>query len=143
MDELHSILNSYRSNKREESSIKSADNTYERESFGCSAIPDIFFDEILVHMKLSRIEILVFMYIYRKVWIKPNLYKAHGISPILSYTEMASHMTVELENIYSALKNLENLGLLETIRAGQYFVRRYFTKKLDFAAGQTYDDFDI
>ncbi len=142
MDELQSILQSYRS-KRADTNAQDADTLHDRESFGHSLIPDLFFDKVLVHIKLSRIEILIFMYIYRRVWEKPNLYKAHGISPILSYTEMASNMNVELEDIYLGLKNLENLGLLETIRAGQYFVRRYFTKDFDFAAHQTYDDFDV
>ncbi len=142
MDELHSILQSYRLKNRRKVEAFSDDPQPHKE-WESSAIPDLFFDEILVHMRLTRIEILVFLYIYRKVWVKPNLYKTHGISPLLSYTEMAQHLKVEVDDIYSALKNLENLGLIETIRAGQYFVRRFFTKNFDEMAGQSYDDFDI
>lgn len=145
MDELHSILQMHRSKQRERDPLSLDIDGIggRRKDWASSSIPDVFFDQILVHMKLSRIEILVFIYIYRKVWIKPNLYKAHGISPIMSYTEMAHHLNVQLDQIYQALKALENLELIETIRAGQYFVRRFFTKEYDELAQQTYDDFDI
>lgn len=108
-----------------------------------SEIPDLFFDEILVRFKLTRIEIIVQMYLYRKVWARPNLYKKYGISPLLSYTEMSNQSGLDLDEIYHALRKLEEYQFISTIRSGQYFVRRYFTKALDETYGQNYDDFDF
>ena len=49
----------------------------------------------------------------------------------------------EYENIYQALRKVEEYGFISTIRSGQYFVRKYFTKDYDEKFGQTYDDFEV
>jgi hypothetical protein len=106
-----------------------------------SEIPDIFFDEILIRYKLSRVEILVLMLLYRQVWCRPNLYKEFGIGPVQTYHDMATGIEVPLEVLQQTLRVLENHGFIETIRAGQYFVRKYFTAENDARFGQSYNDF--
>ena len=108
-----------------------------------SEIPDIFFDEILVEFKLNRVEILVLMYLYRRVWCRPNLYKEYGISQLMAHTEIAKKLNIKIDEIYNSLRKLEELGFIGTIRSGQYFVRKYFTKDYDDKFGHSYDDFDI
>lgn len=108
-----------------------------------SKIPDIFFDEVVVDFKLSRIEILMLMYLYRRVWCRPNLYKEFGISQLMAHSEMSVHLKISIDEIYHSLRKLEELGFITTIRSGQYFVRRYFTKENDEKFGQTYDDFEV
>jgi predicted transcriptional regulator of viral defense system len=83
------------------------------------------------------------MYLYRKVWCKPNLYKVYGISQILSHEEMAKTLDLRIEEIYASLRRIEEYGFISTIRSGQYFVRKYFTRENDERFIQTYDDFDI
>ena len=106
-----------------------------------SEIPDIFFDEVLIQFKLSRVEILVLMLLYRQVWCRPNLFKEFGIGPVQTYTDMASGLQIPLEVLQQTLRVLENHGFIETIRAGQYFVRKYFTADNDARFGQSYNDF--
>lgn len=108
-----------------------------------SEIPDLFFDQILVEFKLSRIEIMVIMYLYRSVWCRANLYRDHGISQLLSHTEMSKHLAVTMDDIYHALRKLEDFSFIETVRSGQYFVRKYFTKENDENYFQDYDSFEI
>lgn len=115
----------------------------EKISATVSEIPDIFFDGVLQKFKLTRIEIIVLMFLYRMVWCRPNLYKTYGISQLLSHTEMAKSLALELGEIYHALKKLEEYGFIETVRSGQYFVRKYFTKENDEFFYQTYDDFEV
>ncbi|WP_127717511.1 hypothetical protein [Halobacteriovorax sp. HLS] len=141
MVDLHSILADHRSKDGKETSSKLSDSQNFTPSV--SEIPDLFFDEILQSFKLSRVEIMVIMYLYRKVWCRPNLYKTHGISPLMSHTEMANNLGLHLEDIYHALRRLEEYNFISTIRSGQYFVRKYFTKENDEFFSQTYDDFDI
>lgn len=104
-----------------------------------SVIPDLFFDEILIQFKLNRIEILTLMFLYRQVWCRPNLYQKYGISPMLSHEEISIRLGMELDDIYNSLRKLESLGFIETIRSGQYFVRKYFTQKNDTEYGQHYE----
>ena len=108
-----------------------------------SEIPDILIDKIIVDFKLNRIEILVLMYIYRRVWCFPNLHRSHGISQMMSHTEMAKNINVAIEDVYSALRKLEDHDMIRTIRAGQYFSRRFFSKAMDEMYEQTYDDFEL
>ena len=56
---------------------------------------------------------------------------------------MAKQLKLSIEEIYQALRKLEELGFIGTIRSGQYFVRKYFTKDNDEKFGQTYDDFEV
>ncbi len=108
-----------------------------------SEIPDLFFDTILTNYKLTRIEIMVTMYLYRKVWCRPNIYKTYGISQMMSLTEMAQALNVELDDVYNSLRKLEEFGFITTVRSGQYFVRKYFLKEFDEEFSQTYDDFEV
>lgn len=136
--DLHTILQGHRP-KRRSSFISEKD----REVPTTSEIPDLFFDEILINHKLSRGEIMVLMYLYRRVWCKANLYKEYGISQLLSHTEMATNLSLPMEQIHQSLRKLEDWRFISTIRSGQYFVRKYFTKDNDERFGQTYDDFEV
>ena len=142
MVDLHSILADHRS-KPKHDDVQELSGRDQEHGPSTSAIPDIFFDKIIVDFKLNRIEILVLMYIYRRVWCFPNLHRSHGISQMMSHTEMAKNLAVAIEDIYSALRKLEEYDFIRTIRAGQYFSRRFFSKDLDEAFAQTYDDFEI
>lgn len=141
MDELQTILASHRT-KKSSDRPDSSEGQISQEG-PSSEIPDVFFDKILVNFKINRIEIMVLMYLYRHVWCRPNLYREHGISQILSHSEMAKSLRIALEEVYNALRKLEEFGLISTVRSGQYFVRRYFSKEFDDLHGQTYDDFQI
>jgi hypothetical protein len=142
MDELKSILTEHRpKTKPVEIHGKGGDSS--EVVAHSSEIPDVFFDHVIVDYKLSRIEILVLMYIYRRVWSFPNLHRSHGISQMMSHTEMAKNLGLVIEDVYSALRKLEEYDFIRTIRAGQYFSRRYFTKELDNSYSQNYDDFEI
>lgn len=143
MVDLQSILAEHRSKKNLDDGHHTKGGAAESLSPTSSEIPDIFFDKIVVDFKLNRIEILVLMYIYRRVWCFPNLHRSHGISQMMSHTEMAKNLGVGIEDIYSSLRKLEEYDFIRTIRAGQYFSRRFFSKDLDEAFGQTYDDFEI
>lgn len=136
MNELRTILKGHRS--KHDLEIPAPHN----EVPTISEIPDVFFDDILPEYKLTRIEIIVLMYVYRRVWCRPNLYKVYGISQLMSHTEMAQNLRITIDEVYSALKKLENYMLISTIRSGQYFVRRFFTKHLDESYRQAYSDFD-
>lgn len=138
MDELHTILADHkrvavrRSSKIQSKSVPTPSS---------SKIPDVFFDQILVQNKLNRIEILVLMYIYRQVWCRPNLYRTYGFSQLLSYEEVAANLSMKMEELQTALRSIESFGFIETIRSGQYFVRKYFTQENDQLYGQFYDNF--
>lgn len=108
-----------------------------------SEIPDVFFDEIIINNKLSRIDISLLMYLYRKIWCQPNLYRVYGISPMFSIIEVSKILKISIDEFYQSLKHLEGFGLLTTIRSGQYFVRRFITKENDEKFGLTYDDFEV
>lgn len=106
-----------------------------------SEIPDLFFDVVLHQFKLNRHEITLLMYLYRQIWCKPNLYKSHGIGPLNSYADLCLSLGTTHEQLGTDLRVLENYGLIETVRSGQYFVRKYFTEALDKQYGQNYDEF--
>lgn len=163
MDELHNILNDYRKKAKshqkteqngkqsvdekssEEFSVleKSDDFPEEGEISHFSSIPNIFFDKVIIDYKLNRVEILVLMYIYRKVWCLPNLYKIHGISPVLSHAQMSKELSLTIEELYAALRKLEEMDFIKTIRSGQYFSRKFFSKELDEKFQMNYDDMDF
>jgi DNA-binding MarR family transcriptional regulator len=142
MVNLHTILADHRSRARS----NDISHQGERENVvraTSSEIPDVFFDQILIRHKLKRIEIMVLMYLYRAVWCQPNLYQMYGISQLLSHTEMAKNLGVSIDDVYPSLVRLEEYGFISTVRSGQYFVRKYFTKDNDEIFNQSYDDFDI
>lgn len=142
MANLDSILSGHKSRKKISSYQK--DNNHKDNALRptYAKIPDLFFDEVLNDFKLNRIEIMVLIFLYRQVWCRPNLYKQYGISQIMSHTEMGKLLNLDLEEIYHALRKLEEFGFISTIRSGQYFVRRFFTKSNDAKYSQTYDDFE-
>jgi DNA-binding MarR family transcriptional regulator len=145
MVDLRTILQDHRSKTQSASSEDTAnlENVKPESVATTSEIPDLLFDTVLVSLKLSRIEILVLMYLYRRVWCRPNLYQKHGISPLLSHTEMATSLNLPIEDVFSGLRKLESYGFITTIRSGQYFVRKYFLRSYDEEFGQTYDDFEL
>lgn len=104
-----------------------------------SEIPDIFFDYILPHFKLTRAETSVLMFLYRQVWCRPNLYRDHGIGPLNSYADISRHLHLQQGEVMGALKNLESLKLILALRAGQYFVRKFFTEEFDEKYAQHYE----
>jgi DNA-binding MarR family transcriptional regulator len=106
-----------------------------------SEIPDIFFDEVLHQFKLNRHEILILMHLYRQIWCRPNLYKKHGIGPLNSFSELGQRLALPHDELVHHLHNLENYGLIETVRSGQYFIRKFFTEVLDLKFAQNYDEF--
>ncbi len=132
MMDIKSVLDQY----GEPPSVVKANNKKEA-SF--SQIPDLFFDQILTEFKLSRIEIITLMYLYRLVWCRPNIHRDFGISPMISYEEMGDALNLSMEELYAAIRKFEGLGFIETIRSGQFFVRRYFTEKYDQAYDQNYE----
>lgn len=138
MEDLRSILSSHNSKIAPEGGT----SEYLKSRYATtSEIPDLFFDDILVTFKLNRVEILLLMYLYRITWCKPNLHRKYGIAPIISHAEVAANLDLSIETFYQTLRNLESFKFIETIRSGQYFVRKYFTEENDKLYGQTYDNF--
>ena len=139
MVDLHSILASHKQKGVTEEASESTPPNFPT----ASEIPDVFFDSILIDYKLSRVDIVVLIYLYRKVWCRPNLYQKHGISQLMSLTDMVNQLDTKIEDVHNCIRKLENFGFISTIRVGQYFVRKFFSKELDDFYGQTYDDFDV
>lgn len=137
MDELHSILIKHNTKFKKTEDISSHKKN---NSPTTSEIPDIFFDDILKKFKMSRVEIQVLMHLYRMVWCRPNIYARYGLTPLLSYAQLSKELELENQELMEIINNLVNYGFIETIRAGQYLVHRYFTHELDLAYGQVYDE---
>jgi hypothetical protein len=140
MEDIRSVLTQFNTRKKKaESPQKSGvgPNTVP----SSSEIPDLFFDVVLQDCKLNRHEITLLMVLYRQVWCRPNLYKSHGIGPLNSYADLCAQLGTTTEQLGTDLRSLENYGLIETVRMGQYFVRKYFTEALDAQFGQNYDEF--
>jgi hypothetical protein len=138
MEDLRSILTSHNSKI---SSAEATDDFLKERYATTSEIPDLFFDEILINHKLNRVEILLLMYMYRLTWCKPNLHRKFGIAPIISHNDVATNLDVSIDVFHQTIRNLESFKFIETIRSGQYFVRKYFTEENDKLYGQTYDNF--
>jgi hypothetical protein len=141
MEDIRTILSKFHSKNTQKNSDVQKSGVKPVSDASTSEIPDMFFDEVLYKFKLTRPEITLLMFLYRQVWCRPNLYKAHGIGPLNSYTEMANFLHFSNEELASSLRSLETYGLIEIVRAGQYFVRKYFTEAIDFKYGQDYDQF--
>lgn len=135
MEDLQSILSSHHTNNGGMKPIKT-----ERKA-SMSAIPDLFFDDILIKIKLTRVEILVLMYLYRITWCKPNLHRKFGITPMIIHEDLTTQLDLTSDSLYQTIRRLEGFGFMETIRSGQYFVRKYFTEENDRKYGQNYDNF--
>lgn len=142
MDELRSILATHNPRKRasEEKKLKKEPG-HQPPIASIAEIPDIFFDEVLVNYKLSRNEILVLMYLYRRVYCRPNLYQDYGISPMFSTVDASKELNIDINEFLQITRKLESLGIIETIRSGQYFVRRHFTEELDEKYEFDYEQF--
>lgn len=139
MEDLRTILSSHHAKDDEkDSKVKAAGGD---PSASVSEIPDLFFDEILVRFKLNRIDTLVLMYLYRTTWCRPNLHRKYGITPMISHSEFAEKIEITIDVLHQTLNRLESLSFIETIRSGQYFVRKYFTEENDRKFNQSYDNF--
>jgi DNA-binding MarR family transcriptional regulator len=139
MVDLHSILATHNSKEKDKRPPKETGDGNEKPSI--AEIPDLFFDQFLVQHKLTRIEVLVMMYLYRSVYCKPNLFKIYGLTPVMSHKTISENLNISLDDIYHSLRKLEELGTIETIRSGQYFVRKYFSSDNDLRYKQKYDNF--
>lgn len=140
MEDIRTVLSQFHSRKkRVDDPQKSGKGPSANAS--SSEIPDVFFDDILLQFKLNRSEIALLMYLYRQVWCRPNLYKSHGIGPLNSYADLSTMLGLTHDELAHHLRALENFGFIETVRSGQYFVRKYFTEALDTKYGQNYDEF--
>lgn len=141
MEDIRSVLSQFHSKKKKAPEALSKSSPERIKSPNTSEIPDVFFDVILKKYKIGRQEIALLMFLYRQVWCRPNLYKDHGIGPLNSYMDLSSQLGITPDEVASLIRSLENYGFIETVRAGQYFVRKYFTEELDTQFGQSYNDF--
>lgn len=139
MEDIRTVLSQFHAKRRDKSVEKSSIGPGARPSM--SEIPDVFFDIVLSKFKLNRSEITLLMYLYRQVWCRPNLYRAHGIGPLNSYSDLGSILNFTHEELVNHLHSLESYGFIETVRSGQYFVRKFFTPELDAKFAQDYDEF--
>lgn len=135
MDDIRSVLSKYRPVNSQDSSSKGSEKPTS------SSIPDIFFDEILVRFKLTKSEIILLMYLYRQIWSKPNLNAKYGIGPLQSLEKVSKDLRLTYDELITILHNLEKLQLIQTVRSGQYFIRKFFTEEFDMKYGQSYDEF--
>jgi len=138
MEDIRSVLSLFHSKKSHESkrTPESLSSTSELATY--SEIPDLFFDVILRDYKLNRHEITLFLFLYRQIWCRPSPYKEHGIGPLNSYSDIALKMGLSTDEVVTTVKNLEKYGLLESVRVGQYFIRKFITQEYDEIYGQTY-----
>jgi hypothetical protein len=141
MEDIRSVLTQFKTKKKGDKDDVQKSVIGPAKDASTSEIPDIFFDTIIQKFRLNRLDISVLMYLYRQVWCRPNLYRAHGIGPLNSYAEMSLFLGANVEELGQHIRALENYGLIETVRSGQYFVRKYFTRELDTEFGQSYDEF--
>ncbi len=140
MEDIRSILSQFHSRKRKENDVQKS-GIRPLSTPVASEIPDLFFDDVLQKFKLNRHEISLLMHLYRQVWCRANLYKNHGIGPMNSLTDLSSLLHLSIEDLHQHVRTLENYGFIETVRSGQFFVRKYFTEDLDHKYGQNYNDF--
>jgi len=138
VEDIRSVLSMYKSKNKKVQDANLAPSA-EPEIPTLSEIPDIFFDEIMPQFKLNRSEISVLMFLYRQVWCRPNLYRDHGIGPLNSYADISHHLHLQQSEVIGALKNLESHKLILAVRAGQYFVRKFFTEEFDDKYAQHYE----
>ena len=138
MEDIRKVLSQFK--KKKDGQLQKSQG---RPSSGAttSEIPDVFFDFVLLKIKLNRLEIALYMHLYRQVWCRPNLYRSHGIGPLNSYSDICQKLNINVDELGTLLRNLENYGLIETVRAGQYFIRKYFLEEIDLQYSQNYDEF--
>ncbi len=141
MEDIRSVLSQFHSKKKRNQDDVQKSGVRPHDQASSSEIPDLFFDEILNNYKLTRSEITLLMFLYRQVWCRPNLYKSHGIGPLNSYADICTFLHFTHEELTHHLRALEKYGFIETVRSGQYFVRKFFTEAFDSKYGQDYDQF--
>jgi DNA-binding transcriptional ArsR family regulator len=141
MEDIRSVLTQFKTKTKNDGREVQKASVGPLKEASSSEIPDVFFDVVIQKFRLNRLDIAVLMYLYRQVWCRPNLYKSHGIGPLNSYAEMSTFLGVSHEELAQHIRALENFGLVETVRSGQYFVRKYFTPELDADFNQNYDEF--
>ncbi len=141
MEDIRSVLSQFHAKKRKDIGAVDKSSPERIKGPDTSEIPDVFFDVILRKFKIARQEIALLMLLYRQVWCRPNLYKDHGIGPLNSYADLSHQLGISPDEIVQLIRSLENYGFIETVRAGQYFVRKFFTEELDTQFGQSYNDF--
>ena len=141
MEDIRSVLSQFHSKKKREGNDVQKASTGPLAKASSSEIPDVFFDVVLQKIKLNRSEISLLMLLYRQVWTKPNLYRSHGIGPLNSYAELCNVLHFTHDELGNHLRALEKYGFIETVRSGQYFVRKFFTEELDSKFAQDYDEF--
>lgn len=135
MNELKNILQQHR-NGVKRARVAERGRTPELPTF--SSIPDNFFDFILIEYRLTRADLSLLLYLYRRTYSEDNELKDFGIAPMLGLNALARHLALTKEELFRSLTLLEKLGLLSTVRSGQYFIRRFFTEEFDQLYGQTY-----
>lgn len=140
MENIRDIISAH-SPKREINPENSLNHKEKEFVATTSEIPDLFFDDILIQFKLNRVEIVLLMYLYRQTWCKPNLHRKFGIAPMVVHTQIAEKLEISMELLHQTIRRLEAFSFIETIRSGQYFVRKFFTEELDKKYGQSYDNF--
>ncbi len=140
MEDIRSVLSQFHTKKKSTAETQKSSTRPDAMALS-SEIPDVFFDVVLQKYKLNRPEITLLMFLYRQVWCRPNLYKSHGIGPLNSYSDLCTNLGLSIEELGTYLRVLENYGFIETVRSGQYFVRKFFTEELDAQFGQNYDEF--
>ncbi len=140
MEDIRSVLTQFQTKKKRDNEVQKAGVGPGAAALS-SEIPDVFFDLILQKFKLNRIDIALLMFLYRQVYCRPNLYRSHGIGPLNSYAELSTLLSLTTDELAQHIRALENYGFIETVRSGQYFVRKYFTEELDQQFGQNYDEF--
>ena len=141
MEDIRSVLSQFHTKKKKDSAEVQKAQVGPIDSPSTSEIPDVFFDVILQKYKLNRHEISLLMYLYRQVWCRANLYKSHGIGPLNSYLDLGQALGLSSEEIVHHIHALESYGFIETVRSGQYFVRKFFLEEFDRKYGQNYNDF--
>ena len=140
MEDIRSVLSQFSSKKKQSDDVQKSGKGPVSEPT-TSEIPDVLFDTVLQKFKLNRSEIILLMYLYRQVWCKPNLYRSHGIGPLNSYAGLCQNLGLTQEELGNHLRSLQSYGFIHPVRAGQYFVREYFTEELDLSFNQNYDEF--
>lgn len=134
--DLKSILNDHKSKN---ANLSASMDSHRLES-SFSFIPDIFFDDVLVKFKLTRLEILALVYLYRKAWAATNVDRKYGMTPHLDYKIFSQKLEIEPEHLMQTLRKLEEFGFVQKMNHDLYFVRKYFTEELDKRYGQNYEN---
>ena len=142
MTEIRRVLEKFPSKKELTSS--SNENVSNELNNECTFIdiPEVFFTDVMERIALNRNELRVILYLYRQIYCYPNLYEKYGISQLNDLLELSKYFKLNYNELHKILKSLESYELIQTIRSGQYFIRRYFFTEYDEFFGQVYDDID-